>query len=326
MRRATIGTIGAAPPGDLDDLAVFVTVAQHASFVDASRRLGIPKSSVSRAVSRLEQSLGLPLLRRTSRTVVVTDEGRQLLHRAAGHVEGLQEALASLADRHLDPSGVVRVTAPAFTGSTRVAQALAAFGLAYPKISVELDATNAIRDLLNDGFDFGIRVGPHVDADFVARHLWQGRFGLFATHDFIKKALGAKSCVSRAALERAPCVVLRTAVVWRFDDPNGGTVEIAPRARFAVNDPRAAVDVARRGLGIVLAPLEAVPSEARELVRLETDFGEPRPVDLFVVYPTRRLLPLRVRMAIDWLAQWESAEGPRVARGAEVLARLAYTP
>src|SRR4051812_3454636 len=113
MARAVFGTIR-RPPGALDDLAVFVSVAQHVSFVQASRRLGIPPSSVSRSVARLEEDLGVALLRRTSRKVAVTDDGRQLLLRAAAHVEGLEEALATAADRHPEPSGVVRVTAPAY--------------------------------------------------------------------------------------------------------------------------------------------------------------------------------------------------------------------
>jgi DNA-binding transcriptional LysR family regulator len=301
-RRDGGGTI-VRPPGALDDLAVFVSVAQHASFVEASRRLAIPTSSISRAVARLEDDLRVPLLRRTSRTVAVTDEGQQLLLHAAGHVEGLQEALAAAADRQPEPSGVVRVTAPAFTGSTRVARSLAAFALAHPNIAVELDATNVLRDLLEDGFDFGIRVGPDADADFVARPLWKGHFGLFASRGFVKRALRGKPRVTREALERGPCVVLRPGAVWRFRDGEGRAVEITPRSCFAVNDPRGAIDVARRGLGIALAPLDAVPADTGDLVRVEADFGEPQPVDLFVVYPTRRLLPLRVRMAIDWLAR-----------------------
>jgi DNA-binding transcriptional LysR family regulator len=308
-RRTEIGTIGKAQ-GALDDLAVFVSVAQHASFVEASRRLALPTSSVSRAVARLEEDLGVSLLRRTSRTVVVTDEGRQLLLQAAGHVEGLQEALAATADRHPDPSGVVRVTAPAFTGATRVANSLASFALAHPKVSVELDATNVLRDLLHDGFDFGIRVGPDVDADFVARHLWQGQFGLFAARDFVKRRLHGKQRMTREILQREPCVVLRPSAVWRFRDPDGRITEMSPRSCFAVNDPRGAVEAARRGLGIVLAPLDAVPLDARELVRLEADFGEPQPLDLYVVYPTRRLLPLRVRMAVDWLAKDTGSGSP----------------
>src|SRR6478735_2587239 len=148
------GTV-ARPTRGLDDLSVFACVAQQESFVAASRRLAIPTSSVSRAVARLELDLGVQLLRRTSRKVAITDEGRQLLDRVAPHLEVLEEALTLTADRRPRPSGVVRVTAPAYTGSTRLARSLARFALRHPEITIELDATNVIRDLLQDGFDFG---------------------------------------------------------------------------------------------------------------------------------------------------------------------------
>ena len=300
--RPGIGAIE-ANAGGLDDLAVFVVVAEHASFIEASRRLAIPTSSVSRAVARLEEQLGVPLLRRTSRKVVVTDDGRQLRLGAAAHLEGLQEALAATADRRSEPSGIVRVTAPTYTGSTRVSRALAAFALVHPKVTVELDASNAFHDLVRDGFDFAVRVGEGLSPDLVGRRLWQAPFGLFATPEVVRSALRGHPVVTREGLERGPCVVLRATAVWRFRDAKGALVEVSPRARFAVNDPRAAWEAASQGLGIVLAPLDMPADPLRALVPLKADFGEPEPVDLYIVYPTRRLLPRRVRMAIDWLVE-----------------------
>jgi LysR family transcriptional regulator AphB len=287
----------------LDDLSVFVSVAENASFVEASRRMAIPTSSVSRAVTRLEDELGVQLLRRTSRKVIVTDEGRQLLLRASPLLEGLEEALTSAADRQPEPSGVVRVTAPAYTGSTRVSRALAEFAAQHQKISIELDASNGIRDLVRDGFDFGVRIGPIANPDFVARPLWSGRFGLFAARGFVQSVLGGQRVVTRETLKTEPCVVLRAAKVWRFCDSAGRETELTPRARFAVNDPRGALEVASQGLGIALLPIELVGENSRSMLRLQTDFGEPEALELYIVYPTRRLLPQRVRMAIDWLSQ-----------------------
>lgn len=291
---ASSGTIG-----DLEDLAVFVEVARQRSFAEAARRLRLPTSNVSRAIARLERDLGVPLLRRTSRRVAITTDGDHLLAEAAAHIEGLRDALAGVADRRPEPSGVVRVTAPAFTGATRVADALAAFARAHPKITIELDASNALRDLIHDGYDFGIRVGPHVDADFTARRWLQGQSALFASRDFVHRELRDRRTLTRAVLERAPCIVLRTPITWRFVDPAGAGAELVPTPRFVINDPRSAVDAARHGLGIVLAPLAAVP--ARALVKLSTELGEPRPTDLYIVYPARRFLPVRARLAIDWL-------------------------
>jgi LysR family transcriptional regulator AphB len=287
----------------LDDLSVFVSVAENASFVEASRRMAIPTSSVSRAVTRLEDELGVQLLRRTSRKVIVTDEGQQLLLRASPLLEGLEEALTSAADQQREPSGAVRVTAPAYTGSTRVSRALAEFAAQHPKISIELDASNGIRDLLREGFDFGVRVGPLSNPDFVARRLWSGRFGLFAARSFVQSALGGRRVVERETLKAQPCVVLRASKVWRFCDSGGHETEVTPRVRFAVNDPRGALEVASRGLGIALLPVELVAANSRSMLRLQTDFGDPESLDLYIVYPTRRLLPQRVRMAIDWLSQ-----------------------
>jgi DNA-binding transcriptional LysR family regulator len=153
---------------------------------------------------------------------------------------------------------------------------------------------------------------PRIDAssraDFIARRLWRGQLGLFASREFAKHVLGARKTVSREVLEREPSVVLRATATWRFRDASGAVVEVAPHVRFAVNDPRAAVEVARQGLGFVLAPLDAV-ADRSGLVPVSTDVGAPEPLDLYLVYPTRRLLPLRVRMAIDWL--FDPRYGPR---------------
>ena len=95
----------------------------------------------------------------------------------------------------------------------------------------------------------------------------------------------------------------RPAVWWRFRTGAGAALEISPSTIFSVNDPRGAIDVARQGLGLVLAPVDAVADDRRPLVQLKPDFGEPEPIDLHVVYPTRRLLPRRARLAIDHLVR-----------------------
>jgi len=291
-----------ARAGLFDDVAVFVCVAQHAGFSAAARQLKRPLTNVSRSVARLEDELGVKLLQRTSRRVQVTDEGRQLLLGVAGHLDGLEEALAAAADRRPELSGVVRVTAPAYTGSTRVSLALTDFALAHPGVAIEVDATNTRHDLVRDGFDFAIRTGPLENSDLVVRRLWEGDFGLFAAPSFIDSRLDGSPALTRQAFANAPCIVLRSAIVWHFRDTKGHELELTPRPRFAVNDPRAAVAVAARGLGIVLAPVDAVIPELG-LRRLLPDFGEPAPIELVIVYPSRRLLPRRVRAAIEWLAQ-----------------------
>jgi LysR family transcriptional regulator, transcriptional activator AphB len=292
----------------LDDLAVFVAVAQRASFVAAARRTGRATSSVSRAVARLEDQLGVRLLRRTSRRVALTGEGRQLLAEAAPGVDGLVEALAAAGDHASEPTGVVRVTAPAYTGVARIAPALAAFARRYAKVDVELETSNAMRDLVEDGFDFGVRVGPVADASFVARPLWRGRFALYATRALVRATRG-RGALTQAELEAAPCVVMRSSPTWRFRAAGGRPVAVTPRARFTISDPRAAVEIARQGLGFALLPRDAAAGVA-ELEPVACALGEPEPVELFVVYPSRRLLPRRVRLAIEWLLDERTTPRP----------------
>jgi len=289
------------PARHLEDLAVFVVVAEHASFIEASRRTKIPTSSVSRAVGRLEEDLGVRLLQRTSRRVVPTEEGRQLLLRAAPLVAELEDALRLVSDRRAEPTGLVRITAPAFTGGTRVAAALAAFARAHPRVTVELDASNVLRDLIEDRFDLALRVAPLADADVVSRRLWDVPSGLFASRDLVARVLRGRRRLSREQLERAPAIVTRAPATWRFRADDGRIEAVTPRARFTVNDPRAAVEVARHGIGLVVVPVAAA-SVARELVRLRTDLGEPEPAQIHALYPSRRLLPVRVRLVLEWLA------------------------
>ncbi len=292
-----------SPPGSYEDLVTFVEVARHLSFVEAARRTRTPPSTVSRSVARLEEALGVRLLQRTSRRVVLTDEGRQLLLRAAPPVDEIGEALHGIADRGAELRGLVRVTAPAFTGATRVARALASFAKAHPGVTVELDASNVIRDLVEDRFDLALRVGPLDDVELVGRRVWESSFGLFAARSLLDGALRGRRTMSREVLESLPAVVTRPSARWRFRRRDGLVTEVVPGARFAVNDPRAAVDVARQGVGVVLAPREAVPAKDPDLVAVSTELGEPEPAQIFAVYPNRRLLPLRVKMALEWLAR-----------------------
>ena len=294
------GTIAA--PGNLADVALFVAVAEHASFVEAARRTRTPTSTVSRAVARLEEDLGVRLLQRTSRQVAPTEDGRQLLLRAGPLVDEMQQALGAVADRHTEPHGLVRITAPAFTGATRVASSLATFAAAHPRITIELDASNVVHDLIADGFDLAVRAGPLASAELVSRKLWDGAFGLFATRELVAQALSGRARASRKTLETVPAVLTRRSARWRFRSEDGHVEEVAPRARFTVNQPRAAVEVARRGVGFVLAPLEAV-TDAPELVQVRTSLGEPEPLPIYAVYPSRRMLSARVRLVLDWLAR-----------------------
>jgi DNA-binding transcriptional LysR family regulator len=286
---------------DMTDVQLFVAVARHESFVQASRRTGVPTSTVSRAVARLEDALGTRLLHRTSRRVVATQEGAWLLQRAAPLVDELSAVLDDVKERDDEPSGRLRVTAPVLTGAERIGQALIAYAAQHPRLSMELQLTNAVLDLRDEGLDLAFRAGPVTDPDVIARKLWALPFALAASPGFVKKELHGRKRLSAARLAEVPAVVTRAGVAWRFQGPDGKLTDLTPRAHFSANDPRVAVDAAKAGLGVVRAPLELVTREGKALVKLDCELGEPEGRQMFAVYPSRRLLPLRVKAAIDWV-------------------------
>lgn len=286
---------------DLSDVQLFVAVAKHTSFVGASRKTGVPTSTVSRAIARLEQALGTQLLHRTSRKVVPTQAGAWLLQRAESLVGELQHVLEDVKERQDEPSGRLRVTAPVMTGSEQIGQALLAFAAKYPRVSLELQLTNTIVNLREEGLDLAFRAGPITDQDVVARKLWTAPFALAATPAFVKKYLRGRRTLTAAKLAELPAVVTRSGAAWRFYDTAGKMAELVPREQVCINDPRVAVTAAKMGLGIVRAPRDLIAREGNALVTLSCELGEAEGREMFAVYPSRRLLPLRVRAAIDWV-------------------------
>ncbi|ABC82899.1 transcriptional regulator, LysR family [Anaeromyxobacter dehalogenans 2CP-C] len=285
---------------DPGDLRLFVAVAQQSSFVGASRRTGVPTSTVSRAVARLEERLGVRLLHRTSRRVSATDEGARLLARAAPLLEQLRDLLEDAADREEEPTGRLRVTAPVVTGAERVGRALIAYAAAHPRVSVDLRLTNSVLSLVEEAIDLAFRVGPVAEADVVARRLWAIPSALAASPEVVARELGGRRRVDAAALARAPAVVTHPGRPWRFRGADGVVRELTPNERFAATDPRVAVEAALAGIGVVRAPAEMI-ARAGGLVVLECALGEPEGRELFAVYPSRRLVPRRVRDAIEWV-------------------------
>ena len=269
MLHPMIGTIS------LDDVNLFLAVAELESFSRAAERTRVPTSTLSRRIHALEQGLGLRLLQRSSRSVAVTPEGAALLERAAPLMQELWAATELGDDREL--SGPVRVTAPVSIGADRVAPALFAFAARHPKVELEVTLENATVDVIERGLDFAVRAAPVKSAELVAREL------------------GGKPRISRARVTKLPAIVTRQSPRWHLLQ-RGQPRVVRPAARVVVSDPRLAVDAARKGLGLVCVP----DSLLRDLVRVQITGHQVAPRAVYVVYPSRQL-PARVRAAIEWL-------------------------
>lgn len=285
----------------LEDVRLFAAVAHHLSFVEAARRTGVPTSTVSRRVAQLEEALGVRLLQRTSRRVGLTGEGARLIERAGPLLDELGSVLDRAADREDEPAGRLRVTAPVMTGAQRIAPALFSFAARHPRLSLELTLTNAVVPLVEEGIDLAFRAGPVQDADLVARRMWSLPYALAASPRLVQDALEGRSRLARASLGSMPAVLSHPGAAWRLRRRDGSIEEVRPRAKLCVNDPRVAITAAAQGLGVVCAPREVIEQQGEALVELTVTGRTIEPRELFAVYPSRRLLSTRVRLAIDWV-------------------------
>jgi LysR family transcriptional regulator, transcriptional activator AphB len=293
----------------LEDVRIFVAVARHSSFVEAARRTGVPTSTVSRRVAQLEETLGARLLQRTSRRVGLTHEGARLLERAGPLLDELTSVLDKAADREDEPSGRLRVTAPVMTGAQRIAPALFSFAARYPRLTVELALTNSVVDLVEEGIDLAFRAGPVQDGELVARRLWSIPFALAASPGFVRQVLKGRTQLERGSLGSVPAIVGQPGGTWRFRRRDGSIEELRPYERLCVNDPQVAIAAAVQGLGVVRAADEAIEQQGKALVRLTVAGRTVEPRDMFAVYPSRRLLSSRVRLALDWVMEHGRPKG-----------------
>jgi LysR family transcriptional regulator AphB len=263
----------------------------------------MPTSTVSRRVAQLEEALGQRLLQRTSRRVGLTHEGERLRERAGPLLEGLASVLDKAADREEEPSGRLRVTAPVSTGAQRIAPALFSFAARHPRLTLELRLTNAMVSLVEEGFDLAFRVGPVQDAELVARRMWSVPFAFAASPRFVRQELRGRTQLDRDSLGEVPAILTQSGGSWRLRRRDGSIEEFRPRERVSVNDPRVAIAAAVEGLGVVCVAKESIEQQGPALTQLTVTARTVEPRELFAVYPSRRQLPARVRLALDWVAK-----------------------
>lgn len=286
---------------DVNDMLIFAQVAESASFSGAARVLGIPKSTVSRRVSELEDALGIRLLQRSTRKLSLTDVGAEYAERCRAlraEVAQANEIVASAGDT---PRGLLRVTAPIEIGRRYIAPALAEFAAQYDDLRIDLDLSDSARDLVGEGWDLAIRVGDLADSSLIARRLGPTLQYVCAAPSYLESHAAP---VRPEDLANHDTLVMTAGIggfVWEFEGPNGLTqFSVQPRAE--ANDFEAVSQMAVAGLGIARLPSWVVNRslESGALVQTLTDY---RPVDLgvFVVYPSRKHLSAKLAGCLKWL-------------------------
>jgi DNA-binding transcriptional LysR family regulator len=284
---------------DLNEMLVFARVVQARSFTAAAATLGMPKSTVSRKVSDLEERLQSRLLQRTTRKLSLTDVGRtyyEYCARIVGEIEDAERAVSTLQET---PRGLLRVTAPinvAFLGPI-----VSDYLKRYPEVRLDLFCTGRTVDLVEERFDLGIRGGALADSTLIARRLGRATWLLVATPGYLK----------RRGRPRSPDDLSKHDCLLFGAGPDSGglrlengdrSVQVALSPRLTVTDIDVVYAVATAGVGIAVLPAFRCVEDlrARRLTRVLADWNVPSTF-LHVVYPSTRHISPKVKSFIDHL-------------------------
>jgi len=305
---------------DLNDIALFVQVVRCGSFAEAARRQGVPANTVSRRIQQLEARLGTRLMQRSTRKLTLTSAGQAFHERCAGAVDGLVEAGQEVMTGGQEPSGLVRVAAPADFFDHFPMDWVVEFLAAHPLVRVDFVLSDARADLIADQIDVAFRGGAPVDSGYVGRQLLRPMSdGLAASPAYIA-AHGAPATLQDLADH--DCVIPSHPsghATWRLRGPDDANEEVQVMGRFSGNTAQARRRATIAGLGIALLPpgLARLDMKAGLLVPVLPQYTHSNN-GVTLLYPSRRHQPLAVSAFIDMMIAKLSAPDtmPEVLRAA----------
>ncbi|WP_425259310.1 LysR family transcriptional regulator [Rubrivivax sp. RP6-9] len=287
----------------LQQLIAFAETAKHGGFAAAAREQGVAPSTLAKAVARLEASLGVKLFHRTTRLVTLTPDGERLFQRCQRVLAEVDDLRAEAAGTRAEPSGTLRIDMPVYYGRCFVMPLLQRLAMRHPELRLDLRLTDARVDLVRDGVDLAVRIGPLQDSTLVARRVDQQALVLVASPAYLK-AHPAPRRLEDLAAHRA--VVFRLPSSgrdrpWQFRQ-RGTPVEMTPRAHVRISETEGLVQAAKLGLGICQLPDMLVEDDLARGALVELlPTVRPESMPIHLVYPSSRLVPSRVRAAIEVL-------------------------
>ena len=290
----------------LTAMRTFVRVVELGSFARAAERLDRSTSAVSRQVAELEAHLQARLLNRTTRRLSLTEAGQSFHERATQIVADLEEAEGSVRSGAAEPRGTLRLTCGVTFGIRYLAPLLYDFAALHPELLCDVDLSDRVVDLVDEGFDLGLRIGAIVNQGLVSRRLGVTRIVCCAAPAYLARHRDLP-LATPADLARHECLTYTQVPVpnvWRFDSAGAARVEVRVPTRHRANNGRMLVAMAVAGLGIAYEPdfIVAPEIQSGRLVRV---LGQFRPIQstIAAVYPSRRHLSAKVRALVAFLAE-----------------------
>ncbi len=283
---------------DFLEMQAFVAVVKEGSFTAASERLETDKARVSRIVQRMEEKLGVRLLNRSTRHLSVTEAGRDYFERASSILAAAEAAEYAVAQRAQEPKGRLKISAGAEFGAMRVDQWISDFLYKWPKVTVEAEYTNRVVDIIHEGVDVAIRIGPLHNSELSARRLGELSYGLYASPSYLRSHAAVRSpedlkqhdLIMHVPRGRPSWSLLNGEQIAKIDHP----------PRCAINNTFGARNLALTGLGIAQLPrYMADPEVVKGGLSVVLPEWARSPVPVHAVFASTRYMDPKVRGFVD---------------------------
>lgn len=289
---------------DVQAMVIFARVIAERSFSRAARALGTTTSAVSKRIARLEQRAGARLLSRTTRQVAPTETGLLLYEsclRILREVEAAEVLVAGLAR---SPRGLLRISGPLYFGELHIAPLVASLSKQQSELKIDLVLSDRFVDLVAEGFDLAVRIGPLGSTSLIARRLSRARVVACASPSYLERhgsPMVPQDLLEHDCLRYSPDPRRN---VWRFRDRAGRTLAIPVTGVFECNHGGALRQAAIAGLGVVLLPYFYVAEALARgtLVTVLEDYCNEE-IGIHAVYPAGPLVPPKTRVCVEWLAR-----------------------
>lgn len=284
----------------------FIQVVESGTFTAASQMLGVSKSHVSKQITSLEQHLDTRLFHRSTRTLTLTDAGKLYYDRCLGALNDLNTAAQEITQVSKDPQGTLKITAPVTLGEFFIASLLSDFAIKYPNLKVDFHLSTRNVSIIEEGFDLAVRLGHLEDSSYIARSIASIEYCVSGSQSYLDTHGIPETLES---LAQHNCLICSThgpqaGGVWKFAGKHNGDVrERKVKGNWSCNNCYGLMMAARKGLGLIWLPDVLV---ADDIIKgnLQTILDDYRlPSTVWAVYPTRKHVPAKVNLFVEYLAE-----------------------
>lgn len=281
------------------DLEIFARVARTGNMSAAGREMGLSPAVVSKRMNLLEERVGARLFQRTTRQLALTDTGEGYFRRVVDILHLLDEAEDFVSRTSLQPSGLVKITAPTCLSRRQIAPKLPRFRAEFPEVELDFHLSDRLEDIIGEGFDLAIRIGELKDSTLVARKLANDERIVCAAPRYLE-ACGAPGTPQE--LQNHNCLFVENQTYWGLTGPDGQS-HIRVTGNLRSNSSEFVREGVIAGLGIALRSVWDIAEDLEQgrLVQILPDYREASRSGIYAVYPCREFMPRRVNAFIEFL-------------------------